>query len=137
MSPMLLALPVFAPLAGVGMVLLLSRRGAGSAGAPPRIARAVGWGVTVVVLVASMVLLTSALDGDIATLRLGAWPAGIAIVLVADVLGALMMAVTSLLVLLSPVFACVTGQVDGHLLSWALLSPDGSSGARLGRKRVG
>lgn len=131
MSPMLLALPVFAPLAGVGMVLLLSRRGAGSAGAPPRIARAVGWGVTVVVLVASMVLLTSALDGDIATLRLGGWPSGIAIVLVADVLGALMMAVTSLLVLLSLVFATATGEDDGHFVALALVLSTGVYGAML------
>src|SRR3546814_13565574 len=103
MSPMLLALPVFAPLAGVGMVLLLSRRGAGSAGAPQRLARAGGWGVTVVVLVASMVLLPFALDGDIANLRLGGWPSGLAIVLLADVPRALMMPVTPLVGVLGPV----------------------------------
>src|SRR3546814_18734454 len=95
MSPMLLALPVFAPLAGVGMVLLLSRRGAGSAGAPPRIARAVGWGVTAVVLVASMALPTSAPDGALATLRLGGRPSRTALVPAPQVPGAIRLAVPS------------------------------------------
>src|SRR3546814_12241269 len=76
-----------------------------------------------------MVLLTSALDGDIATLRLGGWPSGIAIVLVADVLGALMMAVTSLLVLLSLVFAAATGEDEGHFVAWPLVLSVGVYGA--------
>src|SRR3546814_2231610 len=74
---------------------------------------------------------TSAFPIYIATLRLVGWPSGIAIVLVADVLGALMMAVTSLLVLLSLVFAAATGEDDGHFVALALVLSTGVYGAML------
>jgi multicomponent Na+:H+ antiporter subunit D len=73
-------------------------------------ARTVGVGVTVAVLAVAGLLLAGALGGDLPVLRLGGWPPGIAIVLVADVFAALMLTVTALLVAFSLCFAAATGE---------------------------
>ncbi|WP_121250830.1 monovalent cation/H+ antiporter subunit D family protein [Nocardioides ferulae] len=128
MTPVLLALPVLAPLGAAGLLVLWSRNHLGGSPAVPRV---VGWGVTATVLAVSVTLLTDTLDGEVQTLQLGGWPPGIAIVLVADVLAALMMTVTALLVLLSLVFAAATGEDDGHMIVLAMVLSTGVYGAVL------
>lgn len=132
MTQVLLALPVLAPLGGAGLLVLGSRWGpGGSMGASPVLARVTGWGVSAVVLGVSLWLLTDAVDGEVHTLRLGGWPPGIAIVLVSDAFATLMLTVTSLLVLLSLVFAAATGEDDDHGVALALVLSAGVHGAIL------
>ena len=129
MSDVLLALPVGAPLTAAGLLILLRRGGAEGS---PALARWVGWGVSAGVLVLAGLLLAGALDGSRPALRLGGWPAGIAITLVADVFSALMLVVTALLVLASLAFAAATGEDDDpFFVPLALILSSGVYGALL------
>ncbi|UOX99960.1 proton-conducting transporter transmembrane domain-containing protein [Blastococcus sp. PRF04-17] len=128
MSATLLVVPVAAPLAAAGALVLAARRAPGGFSL---LMRTVGWGATSLVLVVAVVLLAAALDGGIATLRLGGWPPGIAIVLVADVLSAVLLAVTSALVLASLAFAAATGEDEGYFVPLALVLSTGVYGALL------
>ncbi|SHN78655.1 multicomponent Na+:H+ antiporter subunit D [Geodermatophilus obscurus] len=129
MSDILLVLPVVAPLTAAGLLILLRR---GRPESSPTPARGVGWGVSAGVLVVACVLLTGALDGSRPVLRLGGWPAGIAITLVADVFSALMLVVTALLVLASLAFAAATGEDDDRFfVPLALILSSGVYGALL------
>jgi multicomponent Na+:H+ antiporter subunit D len=105
-SGALLALPVVAPLAAAGLLVLLG--GTRRAGTSPGLRRAVGIAVSAGVLAVAGVLLAGTLDGERPVLRLGGWPPGIAITLVADVLSALLLTVTALLVTASLAFAAAT-----------------------------
>ncbi len=107
MSGGLVVLPVVAPLTAAGLLVLLGSRRAGTSLV---LRRVVGVGVSTGVLVVAAVLLTAAMDGQRPVLRLGGWPPGIAITLVADVLSALLLAVTALLVVASLAFAAATGE---------------------------
>ncbi|MGY1706447.1 monovalent cation/H+ antiporter subunit D family protein [Geodermatophilus sp. SYSU D00697] len=129
MSDILLALPVVAPLMAAGLLVLLRR---GRPGRSTALARGVGWGASAGVLVVACVLLAAALDGSRPALRLGGWPAGIAITLVADVFSALMLVVTALLVLASLAFAAATGEDgDRFFVPLALILSSGVYGALL------
>jgi multicomponent Na+:H+ antiporter subunit D len=103
----LLALPVVAPLAAAGLLVLLGSRRAGTSSF---LRRAVGWVVSTGVVVVGAVLLVATTDGLRPVLRLGDWPPGIAITLVADVLSALLLTVTAVLVTASLAFAAATGE---------------------------
>ncbi|WP_249523753.1 proton-conducting transporter transmembrane domain-containing protein [Modestobacter marinus] len=124
MSPALLVVPVAAPLAAAGVLVLAGRRS-------PVLVRVVGWGVSALVLAVGAVLLAATVEGQLTTARLGGWPPGIAIVLVADVLSALLLVVTSALVLVSLVFAAATGEDDGSFVPLALVLSTGVYGALL------
>ncbi|WP_040337506.1 monovalent cation/H+ antiporter subunit D family protein [Candidatus Blastococcus massiliensis] len=125
MSAGLLLVPVVAPLMAAA-VLVVGRR------AGPALHRAVAWGVSVAVLVVAGILLTGTLDGELPVLRLGGWPPGIAITLVADVFSALMLGVSALLVVVSLVFAAATGEDRSPLfLPLALVLSAGVHGAFL------
>ncbi|TKJ18123.1 monovalent cation/H+ antiporter subunit D family protein [Blastococcus sp. CCUG 61487] len=127
MSGGLLVLPVLAPLAAAGLLVLLGRRGAGT-----RLPRLVAWLVGAGVLVFAGVLLAHTLAGELPTVRLGGWPSGIAITLVADVFSALLLAVTALLVVVSLVFAAATGEdEDPFFLPLVLVLAAGVNGALL------
>ncbi|MGY1752042.1 proton-conducting transporter transmembrane domain-containing protein [Blastococcus sp. SYSU D01042] len=121
----LLGTAVVAPLAAAAVLLLVRDL------ARP-FARALTWGVSAGVAVVGAVLLAGALDGGLPVLRLGGWPAGIAVTLVADVLGALMLLVTALLVLAGTAYAAATGEdEDPWFLPLALVLSAGVYGAVL------
>lgn len=107
MSGGVLALPVAAPLAGAALLVLF---GLTKPGRSLALARAVSWGVSATVAGVGLVMLVATLADEILTLRLGGWPPGIAVVLVADVLSTLLVTVTSLLVLGCLAFAAATGE---------------------------
>ena len=93
----LLTAPVFVPLLGAAVVLVAARH--------RRAQQAVSLVVlTVVVALSATVLTTVVGDGPVAT-RLGGWPASIGVVYVADTLSALMLMISSLLMLAVMVFA--------------------------------
>ncbi|UOY03964.1 monovalent cation/H+ antiporter subunit D family protein [Blastococcus sp. PRF04-17] len=126
---MLLTLPVVAPLLAAGLLILLGRR---SAADSPALVRWVGWAVSAGVLVVACVLLATTLDGARPVVRLGGWPAGIAITLVADVFSALMLVVTALLVLASLAFAAATDEDERpFFVPLALILSSGVFGALL------
>ncbi|WP_409331624.1 proton-conducting transporter membrane subunit [Trujillonella humicola] len=128
MNHVLLAVPVVAPLAGAGLLVLVGGRRRAAA---PALVRAVGWGTSGLVLCAAVVLLLAAVAGEIPTLRIGGWPPGIAITLVADAFGALLLTVTAALVLAGLVYAAATGEDDGRFVSLALVLSTGVYGALL------
>ena len=129
MSGGLVVLPVVAPLTAAGLLVLLGSRRAGTS---PVLRRVVGVGVSTGVLVVAAVLLTAAMDGQRPVLRLGGWPSGIAITLVADVFSALMVTVTALLVVASLAFAAATGEdQDPSFTPLALVLSTGVYGALL------
>lgn len=103
----LLALPVAAPLAAAGLLVLLGPR---STGTSALVRRAVALAVSGGVLVVAAALLAASMGGSRPALRLGGWPPGIAITLVADALSALLLVVTALLVTASLAFAAATGE---------------------------
>ncbi|MGY1709352.1 monovalent cation/H+ antiporter subunit D family protein [Geodermatophilus sp. SYSU D00758] len=125
----LLALPVVAPLAAAGLLVLLD---SGGRPAAPIVRRVAGAGVSAAVLVVAGILLAGTLAGQRPTLRLGGWPPGVAITLVADVLSALLLTVTALLVLVSLTFAAATREDESpFFLPLALVLSSGVYGALL------
>ena len=130
MSGGLLALPVVAPLAAAGLLVLLGSPT--DRGTSALVHRVVGAVVSTGVLVVAAVLLTGTVGGQRPVLRLGGWPPGIAITLVADVLSALLLTVTALLVVASLAFAAATGE-DGtsFFVPSALVLSSGVYGALL------
>ncbi len=129
MSGGLLAVPVVAPLAAAGLLVLLGSR---TAGTSPVLRRGVGTVVSTGVLVVAAVLLAGTLDGQRPVLRLGDWPPGIGITLVADVLSALLLGVTALLVVASLAFAAATGEDETpFFVPAALVLSSGVYGALL------
>ncbi|MGY2004358.1 monovalent cation/H+ antiporter subunit D family protein [Blastococcus sp. SYSU DS1024] len=121
----LLGAPVVAPLAVAGLLVLLR----GTSRTP---ARALAWGVSAGVAVVGALLLAGAVDGRLPVLRLGGWPPGIAITLVADVLSALLLLVTAVLVLAGLAFAAATGEdADPWFLPMTLVLSTGVYGALL------
>ncbi|SFO76116.1 multicomponent Na+:H+ antiporter subunit D [Geodermatophilus dictyosporus] len=125
----LLAVPVVAPLAAAGLLVLFDPPGRSRS---PLLRRAVGTTVSAGVLTVAAVLLAGTLDGDRPVLRLGGWPAGIAVTLTGDVLSALVLAVTALLVLVSLAFAAATGEDEApFFVPLALVLSAGVYGALL------
>lgn len=122
----LLGGPVVAPLAVAALLALLPSR------LPTALARALAWGVSAGVVAIAGALLAGTLGGDLPTLRLGGWPAGIAITLASDVLSALLLLVSAFLVLVSLVFAAASGADDEpSFLPLALILSAGVYGALL------
>ncbi|MBB1244149.1 monovalent cation/H+ antiporter subunit D family protein [Streptomyces durbertensis] len=92
-----LTLPVAVPLLAAGLLVLLPD----STGLRRGTAGAVSLGV----LALGIVLLVETADGSVVRQTVGGWPAGISIVLAADMLSALMLCVGAVLVLASLAFA--------------------------------
>ncbi|MGY1844885.1 monovalent cation/H+ antiporter subunit D family protein [Modestobacter sp. SYSU DS0875] len=124
----LLAAPVLGPLLAAGLLLLLGRRRPG----PSPVDRAVGLAVAAAVVVVAAVLLVGALDGDVPVLRVAGWPSVIAITFAADALSALVLLLTSVVVLLGLVYAIGTGEDDAPLtVPLVLVMSAGVSGVLL------
>lgn len=109
MTGVILALPVAGPLlaAGSGVALRKHRR----------LSRIVVQVTSAGVLALSMVLMAKTADGSVLTLDVGGWPSGVAISFAADMFSALMLCVSSLLVLVCFAFATATGDDAEPLFS--------------------
>ncbi|HEU4489642.1 MAG TPA: monovalent cation/H+ antiporter subunit D family protein [Jiangellales bacterium] len=110
---------------------LLSAMVALTAGSP-RLRRALGLVVPAAVLVAAVALVTATSDGDVLVAQVAGWPAGVSISFAADLLGALMLALTSLLVLVCMAYAAISGDDrDPYYVPLALVLSAGTFGAFL------
>jgi multicomponent Na+:H+ antiporter subunit D len=98
--------PVAVPLLAAGLLIA----------APHRrwLHRASAVAATVVVVMVSVVLIVDTMDNHVPTLNVGGWPAGFAIVFAADTFSALMLCVSSVLVLLGLAIAAGTGDDDSR-----------------------
>ncbi|KUP96765.1 Na+/H+ antiporter subunit D [Thermobifida cellulosilytica] len=101
----LLAVPLLVPLCGAAVTLLLRRT--------PRSQRITGTTTLSVVVVAAALLLWHTRDGTIATAQAGAWEAPLGITLVADPTSALLLLVSSVVLLIVLLYAI--GQDIGGL----------------------
>ncbi|MER7456561.1 monovalent cation/H+ antiporter subunit D family protein [Micromonospora sp. NPDC126480] len=120
----LLVLPVAVPLLAAGLLLALPRR--------PALRRGVALAGTAAVLAVGVVLLATTRDGAVPVLRVGDWPAVVAITLAADPLSALLVTVTAAVVLACLVAAGGTGDDrDPAFLPLALVLSAGAYGAFL------
>jgi multicomponent Na+:H+ antiporter subunit D len=97
----LLIAPVAVPLLAAGLLVAVPPR--------RRLHRAVAIAASATAGVTGVVLLPSTLDGQVPSLAVGGWPPGFAIVLAADTLSALMLCVTSVLVIAGLAIAAGTG----------------------------
>jgi multicomponent Na+:H+ antiporter subunit D len=88
---------------------LLAAAGAALLGDSPGLRRAVGLGTSIAVFVGAVTLIAATLDGDVLVAQVAGWPVGIAIPFAADLLSAMMVGVTSLLVTTCLAFAAVAG----------------------------
>jgi multicomponent Na+:H+ antiporter subunit D len=97
----LLIAPVVVPLLGAGLLVAV----------PPRrwLHRVVALAAGATGGVTAAALLPSTLDGQVSTLAVGGWPPGFAIVFAADTFSALMLGVTSLVVIAALAIAAGTG----------------------------
>jgi multicomponent Na+:H+ antiporter subunit D len=101
----LVALPVAVPLVGAGLTLAFSRR--------PRIQRLITVVVLTVVLVVAVALLVATNANGIIVTSVGGWGAPIGIPLVVDRLSALMLLVSSLVILCVLLYSLAQGVADG------------------------
>ncbi|MGF1646384.1 MAG: monovalent cation/H+ antiporter subunit D family protein [Kineosporiaceae bacterium] len=120
----LLPLLVGGPLGAAGGCLLLPWTAA---------RRAVVWVTTAAVLAFAGWTLTETADGSVIAHQVSGWPPGISIPFAVDTLSALMLAVTSLLVLVCSLYAAAAGEDgedgDRHLASLVLVMSGGVYGA--------
>jgi multicomponent Na+:H+ antiporter subunit D len=94
--------------------------------------RAVGIVVPAAVSVAGIALVIATRDGQVVVAQVGGWPGGIAITFVADLLSALMLVVSGVLIVASIVFCYATDQDDDPwFISMALVMSAGVYGAYL------
>ncbi|MET0189011.1 MAG: monovalent cation/H+ antiporter subunit D family protein [Pseudonocardia sediminis] len=120
----LLVLPVAAPLVVAGFLLLFPRA--------RTLHRVCGFAVAAVVLAVAGVLLAATADGSVVAQNLGGWPAGVSVVLAADALSSLMLAVTAVLVLACLAFAAAAGEdTDRLFVPLVLVLTTGVYGAYL------
>ncbi|MCZ2822252.1 monovalent cation/H+ antiporter subunit D family protein [Modestobacter sp. VKM Ac-2977] len=124
----LLVLPVAGPLLVAGLLALVHHRWPHTT----RLDRVVGPAAAGGVLVFAGFLLAATSGGAVPVLQLGGWQPGIAIVFAADTFSAVMLAVTSLLVLVSLPFAAALGEdEDPAFVPLVLVLLAGVSGAVL------
>ncbi|WP_432548251.1 proton-conducting transporter membrane subunit [Kineococcus sp. SYSU DK004] len=122
----LLVAPVALPLLVAAVLLLLRGR------LDPRAGTALAAACAAVVVVLGAVLLARTLDGQVPVTQLGGWPAGIAVVLVADAFSALLLVLTSAVVLLGLLYAFGTGEAASELFApLVLVMSAGVSGVLL------
>lgn len=96
----------------------------------PVVRRAVGLGVPAVVLVYAGFLIAATRNGDVLVEQVAGWQAGIAIPFAADLFSALMLAVASLLILVTTSFAIATGDDrDRYFMPLVLAMSAGVYGA--------
>jgi multicomponent Na+:H+ antiporter subunit D len=120
----LLAVPVTAPLLAAGLLVLLPAR--------TSLHRSIATIVMVAALAVAATLVARTADGTVLTQDLGGWPPGVAIVLVADTLAAMLLSVTAVLVLVCLGFAAATGNDEHRLfVPLALVLTAGVNGAYL------
>ncbi|WP_130796868.1 monovalent cation/H+ antiporter subunit D family protein [Streptomyces otsuchiensis] len=101
MTTALIALPIAAPMLAAGSIIAASRY--------RRICRLVVQAVSAAVLVIAGVLIAQTADGSVVTMQVGDWAPGVAVVFAVDMFSALMLAVSSLLVLVCYTFATAAG----------------------------
>ena len=117
----LLPLVVAGPLAAAMLAVVVGR---------PGLRRAIGLVVPAAVLVAAVALVAATSDGDVLVAQVAGWPAGVSITFAADLLGALMLALTALLVLTCMAFAATSGDDrDRYYVPLALVLSGGTFGA--------
>ncbi|MGM0521275.1 MAG: monovalent cation/H+ antiporter subunit D [Pseudomonadota bacterium] len=123
MTQHLIVLPVVLPLIA-GILLLYQRQGL------VRYKRWVSVVATVLLLLASIALVTKAAGGEITYYALGDWQPPFGIALVLDRLSALMLMVTSILAVGAVVFACAGDDEKGSnfhgLFQWQLMGINGA-----------
>ncbi|MFD1661722.1 proton-conducting transporter membrane subunit [Streptomyces caeni] len=107
MTGTVLALPVAVPLLAAGALLAVGGR--------RTVHRLTAMAVHAGVLLLGVALVNATTDGTVFVQNIGSWPPGIAIVLAADTLSALMLSVSALLALLATAFAAATAD-DGSPL---------------------
>ncbi|WP_369055672.1 proton-conducting transporter transmembrane domain-containing protein [Kineococcus terrestris] len=107
----LLVAPVALPLLVAAVLLLLRGR------LDPRAGTVLAAACTAVVVALGAVLLARTLDGQVPVTQLGGWPAGIAVVLVADAFSALLLVLTSAVVLLGLLYAFGTGEAGSEMFA--------------------
>ena len=94
--------------------------------------RVIGLATAASVLAVAVTLVTAARDGDVLAAQVGGWPPGVSITFAADLFSALMLALTSLLVVASLCFAAATGDdEDRFFVPLALVLSAGVFGALL------
>ena len=99
----LLPLVMVGPIVVAGLALLTPRA---------FVRRALGMGATVAVLASAVTMVVATREGEHLATQVGGWTEGVAIAFVADLLSALMLVLTSLLVVVSLGFAAATGEDD-------------------------
>lgn len=123
MSPSLLPLVVAGPFLGAVIAMAVPWRWA---------RRALAVGVPAAILAAGVALVLATRDGTVLAAQVGGWLPGIAIPFAADLLSALMLSVSALLVLTCTVFALSVGEDrDRWFVPLALLMTAGVYGAYL------
>ncbi len=97
-----------------------------------RVSRAIGLLVPVVVFAASVLLVIATMEGEVVVSQVAGWQGGVAIAFVADLLSALMLGVSALLVFASMVFAYAAGLgMDRWFVPSVLIMTAGVYGAYL------
>ncbi len=94
------------------------------------VSRIIGLVIPSVVFVVAVFLLIETMDGEVVVSQVAGWPGGVAIAFVADVLSALMLAVSALLVFTCMVFAYAAGLgLDRWFVPAVLIMTSGVYGA--------
>lgn len=101
----LVALPVAIPLVAAGLALAMARR--------PRVQRLVSVGALALVLAVAVALLLAVDAGGPLVLNVGGWAAPVGIALVVDRLSALMLLVSSIVILCVLLYSLAQGVADG------------------------
>nr|MDT0657070.1 Na+/H+ antiporter subunit D [Micromonospora sp. DSM 115978] len=103
----LVPLPVIIPLLGAALTLMLARR--------PQIQRTISVAVLTATLAVAVILLVGAHQHGPLVVSLGGWPAPVGIVLVADQLAVLMLAVSAAVTLCVLLYSIGEGRADGDV----------------------
>lgn len=124
MTSALIAFTIAGPLVAAGILVAWPRS---------RLLRVgLGAGMTAAVLAVAVVLVLMTLDGTVLIVRLGDWPAGIAITLAVDALSAVMIAVSAVVVLACTIFASASGDdAEPRFAPLVLIMSAGTYGAYL------
>ncbi|WP_341716914.1 proton-conducting transporter membrane subunit [Micromonospora sp. FIMYZ51] len=124
MNGLLLLLPIAGPLLVAGLLLALPGR--------TRLHRAAALATTAAVLAGAVALLVGTADGAVAVLRVGGWPAPVAIGLAADAFSALLVTVATLVVFCCLISAAGSGDDRRpYFLPLVLVLAAGANGAFL------